>query len=306
MTLDYSPAVQQALANRQAVVALESTIIAHGMPYPENVATANQLEALIQAEGAVPATIAVLKGRIKIGLQEEELEYLGKHPEVMKASRRDLAYVLSLGKSAATTVATTMLLAARAGIRVFATGGIGGVHRGAETTFDISADLQELARTPVAVVSAGAKAILDLGLTLEYLETMGVPVIGVGTQEFPAFYSRESGFKVPLQVDQTDDIARLMHQHWALPHSGGILLANPIPEQYAMDSDLVEESIQQALFEAKAQTIAGKHLTPFLLRRIKELTAGQSLFSNIELVKNNARLAAKVAGAYSRETPHQR
>ncbi|MEM9987489.1 MAG: pseudouridine-5'-phosphate glycosidase, partial [Bacteroidota bacterium] len=287
MTLDFSPAVQRALADRQALVALESTIIAHGMPYPENVATARQLEALIRAEGAIPATIAVLKGRVKIGLREDELEYLGKHPEVMKASRRDLAYVLSLGKSAATTVATTMLLAAQAGIKVFATGGIGGVHREAEKTFDISADLQELARTPVAVVSAGAKAILDLGLTLEYLETMGVPVIGVGTQEFPAFYSRESGFKAPLQVDRAEDIARLMHQHWSLPHAGGILLANPIPEQYSMNRELIEESIQQALAEAKVDAVAGKHLTPFLLSRIKELTAGQSLFSNIELVKHN-------------------
>ncbi len=295
--IDFSPAVRTAKSEGRPLVALESTIVAHGMPYPQNVETARILEAIIREEGAEPATLAVIEGRIKVGLDEETLDLLGQSPEVMKASRRDVAFAISQGKSAATTVATTMILAQMAGIRVFATGGIGGVHRGATETFDISADLQELAQTQVAVVSAGAKAILDLGLTLEYLETMGVPVIGYGTDVFPAFYTRTSPFKAPMRLDTPEDIAALLKTHWDLELKSGALIANPIPEEYSMAPGAIEETIQQAIAEADSKGIGGKELTPFLLKRIKELTEGQSLFSNIELVKNNARLAAQVAVA---------
>ena len=295
--IDFSPAVRTAKSEGRPLVALESTIIAHGMPYPQNVETARILEAIIREEGAEPATLALIEGRIKVGLDEETLDLLGQSPEVMKASRRDVAFAISQGRSAATTVATTMILAQMAGIRVFATGGIGGVHRGATETFDISADLQELAQTQVAVVSAGAKAILDLGLTLEYLETMGVPVIGYGTDVFPAFYTRTSPFKAPMRLDTPEDIAALLKTHWDLELKSGALIANPIPEEYSMAPGAIEETIQQAIAEADSKGIGGKELTPFLLKRIKELTEGQSLFSNIELVKNNARLAARVAVA---------
>ncbi|MEM9985131.1 MAG: pseudouridine-5'-phosphate glycosidase [Bacteroidota bacterium] len=293
--LHISPAVEAALASGKPVVALESTIIAHGMPYPQNVQTARELEALIREEGCEPATLAVLYGQIKIGLTDSELELLGQEPDVMKASRRDLPYAISAKKHAATTVAATMILAEMAGIRVFATGGIGGVHREAEKTFDISADLQELGRTSVAVVSAGAKAILDLKLTLEYLETMGVPVVGMGTEEFPAFYTPHSGLKLSLTLDTPKEIAYMLHTKWAMGLDGGVLIANPIPEKYAMPRHLVQNVVDQALREAKLSGIGGKSLTPYLLGRIKALTKGQSLFSNIALVKHNARVAAQVA-----------
>ncbi|MEM7660359.1 MAG: pseudouridine-5'-phosphate glycosidase, partial [Bacteroidota bacterium] len=294
--------VQTALSEGRPVVALESTIIAHGMPYPQNVATAKGLEAIIREGGTVPATIAVLHGRFHIGLEEADLEYLGQHPEVAKASRRDLPLYLSQGKSAATTVAATMIGAHLAGIRVFATGGIGGVHRGAETSFDISADLQELARTPVAVVSAGAKAILDLGLTLEYLETMGVPVIGYQTDEFPAFYSRESGLKLPHRLDEAAAIAAALHTQWQLGYPSGALVANPVPLSHSLPGNVMHAAIEQALSDAASQQINGKAVTPFLLGRIKDLTEGQSLVSNIELVRNNARLATEIAVALSKIT----
>ncbi|MEM6807395.1 MAG: pseudouridine-5'-phosphate glycosidase, partial [Bacteroidota bacterium] len=269
--------------------------IAHGMPYPQNKETALKLEAIIREQGAVPATIAILGGRIKIGLDDEKLEYLAKAPEVVKASRRDLSYLISQKKDAATTVAATMIGAKLAGIKVFATGGVGGVHRKAQESFDISADLQELANTQVAVISAGVKSILDIPLTLEYLETYGVPVIGVGTQEFPAFYTRESGSKCPISLDNTREIADLLHTHWNLGFKSGALIANPIPSEYSMDKAEIEKVIEQAIEEAEEHGIGGKELTPYLLNRIKELTAGSSLFSNIQLVQNNAKIAAQIA-----------
>lgn len=293
--LDYSTEVQEALAAGKAIVALESTIIAHGMPYPENKETALKLEAIIREEGAVPATIAILGGRIKIGLNAEELEYLAKAPDVVKASRRDISYLISQKKDAATTVAATMIGTSLAGIKIFATGGVGGVHRKAQESFDISADLQELANTQVAVVSAGVKSILDIPLTLEYLETYGVPVIGVGTKEFPAFYTRESGSKCPISLDKSPEIADLLHTHWNLGFKSGALIANPIPLEYSMDKDEIEGVIETAIQEAEEHEIGGKELTPYLLNRIKELTAGNSLFSNIQLVQNNAKVAAQIA-----------
>jgi len=293
--LHISPAVEAALAAGKPVVALESTIIAHGMPYPQNVQTARELEALIREEGCEPATLAVLNGQIKIGLTDPELELLGQEPDVMKASRRDLPYAISAKKHAATTVAATMILADMAGIRVFATGGIGGVHREAQKTFDISADLQELGQTSVAVVSAGAKAILDLKLTLEYLETMGVPVVGMGTDEFPAFYTPHSGLKLSLKLETPAEVANMLHTKWAMGLEGGVLIANPIPEKYAMPRHMVQNVVDQALREAKLSGIGGKSLTPYLLGRIKALTKGQSLFSNIALVKHNAQVAAQIA-----------
>jgi pseudouridine-5'-phosphate glycosidase len=293
---DIAPEVAAALAAGKPVVALESTIIAHGMPYPENVETAKALEAIIREEGAVPATLAIIHGRIKIGLTDEELYILATDGNIAKASRRDLAFYVSQGKHAATTVAATMILAHIGGIKIFATGGIGGVHRGASETFDVSADLTELARTPVAVVSAGAKAILDLGLTLEYLETQGVPVVGVETDEFPAFFSRESGFKVPMRLDEAAEIAAMLDTHWGMGLNSGVLIANPIPEADSLSKDVIMPAIEQALAEAESQGIKGKGTTPFLLARVKALTEGVSLVSNIALVKNNARLAARVAG----------
>ncbi len=295
---DLSKEVQEALSAGRPVVALESTIISHGMPYPQNVETARRVEQTIREEGATPATIAVLGGRMKAGLSDDELEYLGKSgTRVTKASRRDLPVLLARKMDGATTVTTTMMIAWRAGIQVFATGGIGGVHRGAETTMDISADLEELAHTPVMVICAGAKSILDLGLTLEYLETKGVPVLGYGTEELPAFYTRRSGFHVDYRVDSPEELAAIFRAQRDLGIQGGMLVTNPVPEQYSMDPDVINRAIDQAVAEAKAQGIHGKEITPFLLARIKDLTGGDSLESNIQLVLNNARLAAKTAKA---------
>lgn len=294
--LDISPEVQQALADGKPVVALESTIISHGMPYPKNVETAMLVEKTIRDNGAVPATIAIIGGRLKAGLSPEEIEYLGKSGrKVAKVSRRDLAAIVASGADGATTVTTTMIIAHMAGIKVFATGGIGGVHRGAETTMDISADLEELAGTPVMVVCAGAKSILDLGLTLEYLETKGVPVIGYGTDELPAFYTRSSGFGVDYRVDTPEQLAAMFKAQQELGMKGGMLVTNPIPEQYAMDKAVIDAAIEQAVTESKEQGIHGKETTPFLLARVVELTGGDSLESNIQLVLNNAIVASKTA-----------
>lgn len=294
--LDISPEVQQALADGKPVVALESTIISHGMPYPKNVETAMLVEKTIRENGAVPATIAIIGGRLKAGLSHEEIKYLGKSGrKVAKVSRRDLAAIVARGADGATTVTTTMIIAHMAGIKVFATGGIGGVHRGAETTMDISADLEELAGTPVMVVCAGAKSILDLGLTLEYLETKGVPVIGYGTDELPAFYTRSSGFGVDYRVDTPAQLAAMFKAQQELGMKGGMLVTNPIPEQYAMDKAVIDAAIEQAVAESKEQGIHGKETTPFLLARVVELTGGDSLESNIQLVLNNAIVASKTA-----------
>lgn len=297
--LDIHPDVAAALAQHQPVVALESTIISHGMPYPQNVETALKVEQEVRAHGAIPATIAIINGRLKAGLSTDEIEQLGKGGHsITKVSRRDLPFIVAQGKTGATTVASTMIIAAMAGIRVFATGGIGGVHRGAETSFDVSADLQELAQTPVAVVCAGAKSILDLGLTLEYLETHGVPVIGYQTEQLPAFFTRGSQFKVDYRLDDALSIAQVMSAKWGMALKGGLVIANPIPEDYAMLSAAIDSAIEQALAEASAQSISGKQATPFLLARVCELTGGDSLASNIQLVLNNARLASAIAKAY--------
>ena len=281
------------------MVALESTIIAHGMPWPRNVQTALEVEAEVRAQGAVPATVAVMNGRLTAGLSAEQIEALGRGgTAVPKASRRDLPLLLARGETAATTVAATMIIAALAGIRVFATGGIGGVHRGAEKTFDISADLQELARCPVAVVCAGAKSILDLGLTLEYLETHGVPVLGYCTDELPAFFSRSSGFRLEQRVESAAEIARAMKALWALPGSGGLVIANPIAAEYELPRATVDAATLQALADAQRSGISGKAVTPYLLARVNALTGGDSLASNIQLVLGNARLAAQVAREY--------
>ena len=293
--IEVGPEVSHAIANGGAVVALESTIISHGMPYPKNIETAREVEGVVRAAGAVPATIAVMDGRFRVGLSAEELEVLAKSADVLKASRRDLGVAFARKLTAATTVATTMIGAAWAGIRVFATGGTGGVHRGAEQTMDISADLQELARTSVAVVSAGVKSILDIPRTLEYLETMGVPVLGFGTEEFPAFFTRESGSKVAHRVESADDAAGIMAAHWNSGLGSGVLLANPIPAESAMDPDYIEGIIARAVGDAQAAGVVGKDITPYLLARIVELTDGKSLEANIALVKNNARVAAEVA-----------
>ena len=294
--LDIAPEVAEALAKGKPVVALESTIISHGMPYPQNVETALAVEKIIRENGAVPATIAVLGGRLKAGLSAEEIDYLGRTGlAVTKASRRDLPVLVALGKDGATTVTTTMMIAHMAGISVFATGGIGGVHRGAETTMDISADLEELAQTPVMVVCAGAKSILDLGLTLEYLETKGVPVIGYGTSELPAFYTRSSGFGVDYRMDTPAEIAAAFMAQREMGLKAGMLVTNPIPKEYAMDPDTINGAIDAAVAEAEEKGIHGKETTPFLLAKIKDITGGDSLDSNIQLVFNNARLAAKVA-----------
>ena len=299
--LDISPEVKAALEAGKPVVALESTIISHGMPYPKNVETALLVEQTLRDNGAVPATIAVIGGRLKAGLSKEEIEYLGKTGRgVAKASRRDLPALVARGADGATTVTTTMIIAHMAGIQVFATGGIGGVHRGAETTMDISADLEELAQTPVMVVCAGAKSILDLGLTLEYLETKGVPVIGYGTEELPAFYTRKSGFGVDYRVDSPEELAALFAAQRDLGYKGGMLVTNPIPEEYAMPKDVIDAAIEQALRECKEQGVHGKETTPFLLARVVELTGGDSLESNIQLVLNNARVAARTAVALAK------
>ena len=296
--LDLSPEVAQALKEHKPVVALESTIISHGMPYPQNVETALKVEQIVRDNGAVPATIAVIGGRLKAGCTPAEIEHLGKAGAgVAKASRRDLAVLVARGADGATTVTTTMIIAHMAGIRVFATGGIGGVHRGAQQTFDISADLEELAHTPVMVVCAGAKSILDLGLTLEYLETHGVPVIGYGTEELPAFYTRKSGFGVGYRMDSPEELAAAFHTSLELGFGGGMLVTNPIPEEYSMDPAVINRAIDTAVAEAEEQGVHGKAITPFLLARVKELTGGDSLDSNIQLVFNNARLAARTAAA---------
>ncbi|MFZ6771153.1 pseudouridine-5'-phosphate glycosidase [Undibacterium sp. SXout7W] len=293
--LTFSAEVQAARVSGKPVVALESTIISHGMPYPQNVQTARAVEQIIRDAGAVPATIAIMNGKINIGLSDAELELLGQSADAMKVSRRDLPYVLSSQRLGATTVAATMICAALAEINVFVTGGIGGVHRGAETSFDISADLQELAQTSVAVVCAGAKSILDLGLTLEYLETHGVPVVSVGQEEFPAFFTRHSGFPADFRLDTAEQQASFIHTKWALGLRGGVVIANPVPEASAMPQHEIEQMTVQALSEAQQQGVVGKAVTPFLLSRIKQLTGGRSLETNIALVKNNALLGAKLA-----------
>jgi pseudouridine-5'-phosphate glycosidase len=293
-----SEEVQKALAEFRPVVALESTIISHGMPYPENVETALKVEKTVRDAGAVPATIAVLGGKLCAGLTEEQIEYLGKlGTRAAKASRRDLPVLVSKKLDGATTVAATMIIASLAGIPVFATGGVGGVHRGAEVTMDISADLDELAMTPVVVVCAGCKSILDLKLTLEYLETRGVPVIGYGTDELPAFYTRRSGLKVDYRLDTPEEIASAFAAKRAMGLGGGMLVTNPIPEQYSMDPAVINAAINGAVAEASRLGIGGKSLTPFLLDKIQKITDGDSLFSNIQLVLNNAALAARIAAA---------
>ena len=295
--LSYSAEVANARAAGKPVVALESTIISHGMPYPQNVQTAREVEQIIRDAGAVPATIAIIGGKICIGLSPEQLELLGNSPDAMKVSRRDLPYVLSQGKLGATTVAATMICAELAGIHVFVTGGIGGVHRGAETSFDISADLQELAHTSVAVVCAGVKSILDIGLTLEYLETHGVPVVSVGQPGFPAFFTRESGFNADFQLDTPAEQAAFINTKWKLGLKGGVVVSAPVPQADAMPKAEIDAITAQALGEAAAGGVAGKKVTPFLLARIKQLTEGRSLATNIALVKNNARVGAELARA---------
>ena len=299
--LDVAPEVADAIHAGSPVVALESTIISHGMPWPQNAETALRVEQLIRDEGATPATIAVIGGRLKAGCSREEIKYLGRQGHaVAKASRRDLPVLVARGADGACTVTTTMMIAHMAGIRVFATGGIGGVHRGAETTMDISADLEELANTPVMVVCAGAKSILDLGLTLEYLETHGVPVLGYGTKELPAFYTRRSGFEVDYRVDSPEELAKIFKVQRDLGLKGGVLVTNPIPEEYAMDFDVINKAIDEAIADSVKDGIKGKATTPYLLAKVKELTGGDSLESNIRLVYNNARLAARTAAAYCR------
>lgn len=297
--LQVSAEVQQALKNNQPVVALESTIISHGMPFPENAQTALEVEETIRRQGAVPATIAIIHGIMKVGLSREEIELLGREGHnVTKVSRRDLPFVVAAGLNGATTVASTMIIAAMAGIKVFATGGIGGVHRGAEHTFDISADLQELANTNVTVVCAGAKSILDLGLTTEYLETFGVPLIGYQTSALPAFFCRTSKFDVSIRLNSAKDIAKAMAVKWQSGLKGGMVVANPIPEQFAMPEEKINAAIERAVKEAEEQGVIGKKSTPFLLARVAELTGGDSLKSNIQLVFNNAILACEIAKEY--------
>ncbi|NLC66412.1 MAG: pseudouridine-5'-phosphate glycosidase [Clostridium sp.] len=298
--LDISSEVKEALKSGKPVVALESTIIAHGMPYPKNVETAMKVEELIRREGAVPATIGILNGRLIAGLSKEQIDYMGKEDNIYKVSRRDIAYMVANKKDGATTVASTMIIAEMAGIKVFATGGVGGVHRGAETTMDISADLDELANTNVSVVCAGAKSILDLGLTLEYLETKGVPVLGYKTDELPAFYTRKSGFKVDYNIQKPREFARFIKTKEELGLKGGNLIVNPIPKEYSMDHNLINKVIEEAILEAKEKGIHGKDTTPFLLSKIKDITKGESLEANIELVYNNAILGAKIAKEMSK------
>jgi pseudouridine-5'-phosphate glycosidase len=297
--LDINPEVENAIARNLPIVALESTIISHGMPYPQNKNTALHVEQIVRDYGAVPATIALIDGKLKVGLTENEIDYLAKSgSKIIKASRRDLPYLLSQKIDGATTVSSTMIAADLAGIRVFATGGIGGVHRGATETFDISADLQELANTNVAVVCAGIKAILDLGLTLEYLETFGIPVLGYQTDELPAFYTQKSGFKVNYNMKNATEIAELLKTKWSLNLKGGVIIANPIPKDKQLDFDVMKKAIDIALAEEKKLGIKGKDSTPFLLQKVKELTGGLSLEANIELVYNNAKLAAQIAKAF--------
>jgi len=296
--LEINSEVREALEKGQPVVALESTIISHGMPYPQNVETARNVEAIVRKNGAVPATIAIIGGKLKVGLTNEELEYFGKTDGILKASRRDLPFIISKKFDGATTVASTMIIAALAGIKVFVTGGIGGVHRGAEETFDISADLEELSKTDVAVVCAGVKSILDIGLTLEYLETNGVPVVGYQTDELPAFYSPISGFGVDYKAENPEEIANALKAKWDLKLKGGMVIANPIKNEDAMDHERISEAIDEAIFEAEKLNIKGKAITPYLLGKVKELTKGDSLESNIKLVYNNAEVGSKIAVAY--------
>ena len=300
MNIKLSTAVKSALKKGKPVVALESTIIAHGMPYPQNLEMARKVENIIMDEGAVPATIAIIDGELRAGLSAEELEGFSKNgPSIMKVSTRDIPYAVARNINGATTVASTMRIADMAGIAVFATGGMGGVHRSAEKTFDISADLSEFAQSNVAVVTAGAKAILDLALTLEVLETLGVPVVGYGTDEFPAFYSRSSRHKVPMRLNTPKEVAALMKAKWKLDLKGGVVVANPIPETAEIPADEIEPVILRALGDAKRANIIGKQTTPFLLKAIVDATKGRSLAANIALVENNARLAAAIAKAYS-------
>ncbi len=294
--LQLSPDVKKALEAGKPVISLESTIISHGMPYPQNVETALLCEQTARENGAEPATVAVIGGKLCAGLTHDQIEYLGKAgTKVTKASRRDLPLLAAKGEDGATTVAATMIIAAMAGIRVFATGGVGGVHRGAETTMDISADLEELAKTPVAVVCAGAKSILDLGLTLEYLETRGVPVLGYQTEELPAFFTRESGFALDRRVDSPKELANIIAAQRTLGYAGGMLICNPIAKEFSMPKAVIDQAINQAVAEAEAQGVKGKAITPFLLARVNELTGGESLKSNIQLVLSNVRLAAQIA-----------
>ncbi len=293
--LDVLPEIQEALDHNKPVVALESTILSHGMPFPENVGFAAEGEKVVRAEGAIPATTALINGRIKVGLSPAELETMCRAENVGKVSRRDMATYLAMKKNGATTVATTMICAAMAGVKVFATGGIGGVHRGGEVTMDVSADLQELKQTPVAVVCAGAKQILDIGRTLEYLETMGVPVLGNRTADFPAFYCRKSGYGVDYAAKDEAEIAAIIKTKWDLKLEGGVLIGNPIPEEYALDFDEMEQVINKALAEADEKGVRGKEITPFLLAKIKEITKGVSFASNVQLAYNNARVAAKIS-----------
>jgi len=299
--LDILPEIKTALENNEPVVALESTIISHGMPYPKNVETANEVEETVRENGAIPATIAILDGRLKVGLTPEELEYLGRSGQsVIKASRRDIAFVVSRGENGATTVAATMIIAARAGIKLFATGGIGGVHRGGENSMDVSADLDELSRTNVAVVCAGMKSILDIGRSLEYLETMGVPVVGFRTDMVPAFYARSSGYPVDYRVEEPSEVAKALMSKYDLGIDGSVLITNPVPEKYALAPEDIDTTIEQALEEMDRRGITGKETTPFLLARIAEQTDGESLHTNIKLVLNNASVAAKIAVEYSK------
>jgi len=299
--IDFHPDVKNALKNNLPIVALESTIISHGMPYPKNIETALMVEKTVRSNKAVPATIAIIKGRLKIGLTKEEIEFLATNDEIKKISRRDLAIAVSQKLSGSTTVASTMIIANLAKIVVFATGGIGGVHRGAETTLDISADLFELSRTNVCVVCAGVKSILDIGLTLEYLETKGVPVIGYKTSELPAFYSSKSGFNVDYRIDAAIDIASILKTKWDLSIDGGVLVTNPIPVAFELDSSVMNKAINLAIIEADNENITGKKITPYLLSKVNEITKGKSLDANIKLIKNNADLAAKIAVHFSKK-----
>ncbi len=297
--LSVMPEIRQAISDRKPVVALESTILSHGMPYPQNVEFAHNVESIVRAEGAIPATTAIIGGKLKVGLTADELALMCRADGVGKVSRRDVAVYLATGQTGATTVATTMMIANLAGIRFFATGGIGGVHRGAEKTMDISADLQELANTPVCVVCAGAKSLLDLGLTLEYLETFGVPVLGLRTDELPAFYCRTSGFKLDYNCPDEQTVARIMKTKWDLGLKGGAVVGNPIPEEYALDYNEMETVIRKAIALADEQHIHGTALTPFLLAHIKDMTDGVSFASNLQLAYNNARACSKIAAAYA-------
>lgn len=298
--LIFSAEVANAMSENRPVVALESTIIAHGMPYPRNVETAKEVESIVRDNGSVPATIAILEGRLHIGLENEQLDFLGMDHDVAKVSLRDMPYIVAAGKNGATTVAATMRIASMAGIRIFVTGGIGGVHRGANISMDVSADLTEMSMTDVAVVSAGVKSILDIGLTLEMLETLGVPVVTYGSDEFPSFYSRESGHKSPFRVDDISLLATMLDSKWKMGLHGAVLIANPVPQEHEVPFVAMEEHITKALDAAEERKVTGKQVTPFLLKYLAERTAGESLAANIELVKNNARLGARLAVAYQK------